>query len=144
MSSLSEQLTGPTFDALAIDLAEFASTTVNNQSGITGMALKGGLAAATKARPNIVEQGMSKVLPDVIEILSPYWDNKPADSSFGAHLDANKEQVADELMTAADRLSKSVSNPTLLKVYGSVRGKATKVIAQNLVGLGDIVEKHAA
>lgn len=130
--------------ALISDLATFARTTVSNQSGITGMALKGGLAAATKAKPNIVEAGLRHVLDDVLSTLSPYWDNKPEGTAFGAHLDANKDQVAEELLSVADRQSKTVTNQALVKVYNSLRGKAAKVLAENVGGLGEIVEKHAA
>ncbi|QGU00914.1 hypothetical protein CKALI_00050 [Corynebacterium kalinowskii] len=130
--------------ALVSDLADFARTTVNNQSGITGMALKGGLAAATKAKPNIVEAGLGHVLNDVIGVLNPYWDSKPEGTSFGEQLDANKDRVAEELLQVADGQSKNVTNQTLVKVYNSLRGKVAKVLAENVRGLGDIVEKHAA
>lgn len=130
--------------ALIADLAEFASTTINSQTGITGMALRGGLAAAAKAKSDIVEVALTRVLDDVIATLSPYWDSKPEGVGFEAHLEANRDEVADALLTLADEKSKTMGNASLAKVYGSLRGKVGKVLAENVGGLGDIVEKHAS
>ncbi|MEJ5997996.1 DUF6918 family protein [Corynebacterium sp. H130] len=130
--------------ALIADLAEFARTTISSQTGITGMALKGGLVAATKAKPNIMEVVLEHALDDVISVLTPYWNSKPEGTAFGAQLEANKDRVADELLQVADSKSNSVSNQSLVKVYNSLRGKAVKVVAENVGGLGEIVEKHAS
>lgn len=142
MANLSELLVGDKRTALTAELAEYARTTVNNQSGITGMALKGGLAAATKAKPDIVEVVLNKVLPDILDILSPYWESKPEGTAFGAHLEANKDDVAAKFIDLADRQTEAAGNNPLVKVYSSLRGKATKIIAENIAGLGDIIEAN--
>lgn len=129
--------------ALVSDLANYARTTVGNQSGITGMALKGGLSAATKAKPEIVETAVEQGLDDVLAVLTPYWDNKPEGVSFSSHLEPVRTQVADDILAVADHLSEKHGNPALNKLYSSVRGKAAKVLADAIPGLGEIVEKNA-
>ncbi|MFV8395454.1 DUF6918 family protein [Corynebacterium hindlerae] len=129
--------------ALVTDLANFVRTTIESQTGIAGMALKGGLTAATKAKADIVEAGVERVLDEMLEILAPYWDSKPADTSFGKHLEAHSEEISDKLMATADRQAEKLYNSPLTKLYGSIRGKAANVVAENVGGLGEVVEKHA-
>lgn len=144
MPNLTELITGDKYAALSAELADFVRTTVSNQSGISGMALKSGLAAATKVKPNIVERAIEHTLNDALAVLTPYWESKPEGTSFSEHLEPVKDKVAEELVAIGDRVADAEANGAMTKVYESVRGKATKAVAEAVPGLGEIVERHAA
>ncbi|NLZ58667.1 MAG: hypothetical protein GX898_10305 [Corynebacterium sp.] len=145
MTSLKELLVSNGFDAAVTDMADFISTTVDKQSGLTGMALKGAMAAATKVDSDILSKGSRRVLPEMAESLDPLWQEYTAGggTDFGAHLAANKDRALDAILNVADRNADSISVPGLSKVYKGVRGKAAKVIEQELPAIGQLVEKHA-
>lgn len=57
MSSLNDLL-GPQREAVVADLSALVENTVSNQSGISGMALKGLVSAAKKVDAQIVPKGL--------------------------------------------------------------------------------------
>ncbi|WJY90880.1 hypothetical protein CFAEC_00045 [Corynebacterium faecale] len=145
MTSLKNLLVDTGFDAAVSDMATFISTTVDKQSGLTGMALKGAMAAATKVDSNIVSKGSRRVLPEMADSLDPLWQEHTAGggTDFGAHLADNKDRALDAILSVADRNAENINVPGLSKVYKGVRGKAAKVIEQELPAIGQLVEKHA-
>lgn len=145
MTSLKELLVSNGFEAAVADMADFITTTVDKQSGLTGMALKGAMTAATKVDSNILIKGSRRVMPEMAEALDPLWQEYTTSggTDFGAHLAANPDRTVDTILNVADRNADSISVPGLPKVYKGVRGKAAKVIAQELPAIGQLVEKHA-
>lgn len=145
MTSLKELLLDTNFDAAVSDMAAFISRTVDKQSGLSGMALKGALAAATKVDSDIVAKGSRRLLPEFADSLEPLWQEYKAGAGtdFGAHLAANSERSLDALLSVADRNAENINVPGLDKVYKGVRGKAAKVIEQELPAIGALVEKNA-
>ena len=75
MSNLSQLLESETRSAVIKDLSQFVDETVAEQSGITGMAIKGAVTAATKVSPDIITRGLNKILPDMLGDLEPYWSD---------------------------------------------------------------------
>lgn len=145
MTTLKELLLADNFDAAVSDMAVFITDTVDRQSGLTGMALKGALAAATKVDSDIVAKGSRRLLPEFAESLDPLWQEYKAGSGtdFGGHLGANSERALDALLNVADRNAENINIPGLGKVYKGVRGKAAKVIEQELPAIGALIEKNA-
>lgn len=143
MTSLKELIVSSGFDQAVEDMASFISTTVEKQSGISGMALKAAMTAATKVDSNILTKGSRRLLPELAESLDPLWQDYTATggTDFGTHLAANKDRTVDAILNVADRNAESV--PGLSKVYKGIRGKAAKVIEQELPAIGQLVEKHA-
>lgn len=67
MAHLSELMSGPQRTAVISDCGELVERVVAKQSGITGMALKGAVAAAKKVDSAIITKALSRVLPDVLD-----------------------------------------------------------------------------
>lgn len=151
MTNLSAELTGSKRDTVVRDLTEFADQTVSQQSGISGVAVKGAYSAVQKIRPDIVSRGINRLLPDVAEALQPHWNDYlsagggQADTAgtFGTFLDNRRDQVADSLLEIGDRTADRLDNPTLVKIYRGVRGRGEKILAANVAGIGQVVESHA-
>ncbi len=144
MTSLKELLVANGFEAAVTDMADFISTTVDKQSGLTGMALKGAMATATKVDSDILTKGSRRILPEMAASLDPLWQEYTTGNTadFGTHLAANKDRALDAILSVADRNADGISIPGLSKVYKGVRGKAAKVIEQELPAIGQLVEKH--
>ncbi|MCQ4619188.1 hypothetical protein KBX10_08885 [Corynebacterium sp. CCUG 59401] len=145
MSDLKAILNDPTRDAVVGDLTNLANETVSNQSGVTGMAIKGAVGAATRVDDDALRKGINQLLPNIVEELTPHWDKYQSGSdkeSFGAYLAANEDEVTDSVLkigdSFADRAPAAVG-----KVYSSLRGKVGKIVAPVLPEFGDIVERHA-
>ncbi|MHA2787549.1 DUF6918 family protein [Corynebacterium sp. S7] len=130
------------------DLAQVAENAIAAQSGVIGVTLKGGVSAAKKIDSDLMEKIVNRVLPDLLGELQPYWTayeaNSGADSgasSFGAYLAQNDEKVVDSFLSVADRNAEKAPN-VLGKVYNTLRGKASKIVAPALPEFGDAIEKN--
>lgn len=144
MSDLTTLLSTDRRSGVVADLAQLAEEAVDKQSGISGMAIKGGLAAAKKVRPTIVPQGIDRLLPDILGDLDGRWKQYQDDaaSDFGAFLEPNSEEVAESLLNTADDRLNEMNNQTITKIYNSVRGRGGKLLAPHIPEIGRIVEKH--
>lgn len=152
MTDLSAALTGSQREAVVHDLAAFADQTVSQQSGVSGIAIKGAYSAVQKIRPDFIARAIDGLLPDLAEALQPHWNDyreagggePDTAGTFGTFLDNRREQVADSLLEIADRTADRLDNATLVKIYRGVRGRGEKVLAANVAGIGRVVEKHVA
>ncbi|ANE02784.1 DUF6918 family protein [Corynebacterium crudilactis] len=145
MTSLKDLLVSTNFDAAVQDMSAFIEETVGKQSGLSGIALKGAMAAATKVDSDIVAKGSRRLLPEMAESLDSLWQEYTnADAAdFGTYLEANSTQALDAILSVADRNADNINVPGLDKVYKGVRGKAAKVIEQELPAIGQLIEKNA-
>lgn len=146
MSDLSQLLNEDKRPALVDDIASYAEQVISEQSGIGGLAVKGGAGAAKKLDSNIFPKAVNRVLPDVLEEFQPYWQEFQASGSgdFGAFTAERSAQVADALLRVADKHATKVENSALGKVYNSIRGRATKIIEPAVGGLATTLQRHMA
>ena len=147
MTDLKSTLTGANRDAVVSDMAAFVESSVSGLSGFTGMAIKGAVGAARKADQNVISKGVNRLLPEFCDALDPHWRNyreSGAHADFGAYLEEHHTEVTDSILAVADRNADGIDQPTVTKVYSSVRGKLTGIIDDHLSGLGAVIEKHAA
>lgn len=145
MTDLNTLLEGPARAQAVNDLVALVDKTTANLSGLTGMAVKSALGAAKKADADAVSKGVDRVLPSILKELNPHWAAYKGDASqnsFGAYLAAHEDEVADSVLkvgdTFADKAPAAVS-----KVYSSMRGKISGIVAPALPEFGEILEKHA-
>ena len=146
MTSLKDLLVSTNSYAAIADMSAFIEETVGKQSGISGIALKGAMGAATKIDSDIVAKGSRRLLPEIADSLDGLWQeyqNGGTAADFGAHLEANSSTALDAILSVADKNAESINVPGLGKVYKGVRGKAAKVIEQELPAIGQLIEKNA-
>ena len=144
MGHLSELMSGPQRTAVISDCGELVEGVVAKQSGITGMALKGAVAAAKKVDPAIITKALGRVLPDILDALDPRWQDfaESGKDDFGAFLEPHQEEVSDEIMNIADKHVEKVNSAALRKPYNSLHGKATKILNPEVPAFGRVVQKH--
>ena len=145
MSNLQNLLSEGTRPAVVAELSELAETTVANQSGLTGMALKSALAAVKKTNADAVSKGVDRFLPQIVSALEPHWEGykNARGANFGDYLAAHEEEVVQGFLNAADNATDSMP-AAVQRLYSSMRGRAAKIVGPALPGVGSTVEKHAA
>ncbi|AKK10047.1 DUF6918 family protein [Corynebacterium uterequi] len=146
MTDLSQLLNQPARDAVVADLDAVATKAVDEQSGLTGMAIKTALKTLQKVDSNIVSKGIDKALPNLLTDLQPRFDEFEAtgETDFGAFLEPRSEEVAEDLLSTADGLVAKSSRPGVDKIYGTVRGKGVKTVSPYVAELGRVIQRHLA
>lgn len=144
VTDLNSLLNAPTRTEVVADLTKLADTTIANQSGLTGMALKSAVGAAKKADADALTKGINQLMPSIVEELTPHWEayEGSGTDSFGAHLADNEDSVTESVLKIGDNFADRAPGP-VQKVYSSMRGKVGKIIAPALPEFGDIIERHA-
>lgn len=144
MSNLSQLLEPQVRPALIKELSEFIQQTVSEQSGISGMAIKGAVSTATRVNADIIPKGINQILPDMLGDLEPRWAEfeKAGATDFGAFLDKDSAQVADAAMSTADRHAERINVAPLAKAYNSLRNKGAKIVEGKVPELGRILQNH--
>ena len=144
MVHLSELMSGPQRTAVVSDCGELVEGVVAKQSGITGMALKGAVAAAKKVDAAIIAKALDRVLPDVLDALDPHWQDFASnpEQDFGSFLEPRSAEVSDSIMSVADKHAEQINSPALSKPYNSLRGKASKLLTPAVPDFGRVLQKH--
>lgn len=145
MSNLQNLLETPR-PAVVADVEQLVNTTVSSQKGITGIALKGAVATAQKLDAQIVNKGINKMLPELVEALSPQWEafQTSGETDFGVYLEGRQDEVADSILVVADRNAEAINVPALAKAYKALRGKAAGIVKPQIPAIGNIIQKHMA
>ena len=144
MTHLSELMWGPQRTAVVSDCGELVEGVVAKQSGITGMALKGAVAAAKKVDAAIITKALDRVLPDVLDALDPHWQDFASnpEQDFGSFLEPRSAEVSDSIMSVADKHAEQINSRALSKPYNSLRGKASKFLTPAVPDFGRVLQKH--
>lgn len=144
MANLSQLLNAPRRDAVVAELSSFIDTTVSEQSGITGMAIKGTVAAARKVDSNVVSKSVAKMLPDLLGELEPHWQQFEASGStdFGEFLAPRAHEISQEFLATADQHAQKITVPAVLKGYKALHSKGAKIIEAKVPEMGRILQGH--
>jgi len=137
-------MSGPQRTAVVSDCGELVEGVVAKQSGITGMALKGAVAAAKKVDAAIITKALDRVLPDVLDALDPHWQDFASnpEQDFGSFLAPCSAEVSDSIMSVADKHAEQINSPALSKPYNSLRGKASKFLTPAVPDFGRVLQQH--
>lgn len=128
------------------EIVDLVSSAVKDQTGLTGMTLKGLLAAAKKLDKDAVTKGINRAFPDMVHALEGYWKTYSAsvDCCFGMHLESDRPGVGGKLMTILDRNVERYDNPALTKVYEAGRPKVARAVECRVGELGNLLEANLA
>lgn len=128
---------------LVSDLSALVDRTISDQSGISGMAIKGAAAAAKKLQSDIVPVGINRLLPNLLGSLQPHADAAAeAGTDFGPYLEQHANDVCADLLKIGDDAVANSDNAAVERIYKTVRGKATSIIEPALPELGALIERH--
>jgi hypothetical protein len=125
MTTLAEVLLAPARrDALVAQTARWVDDYVAALSGLRGMALRTGLAAARAARPDAVERGVARLLPEFAAALEPFWQDFRASGGrdFGEYLREHAPAASAAMMARVDARVARSSHRALATAYRRLRG----------------------
>lgn len=147
MSVLQQTLLTPERRPQAVQaLTDVVEHEVQAKRGLSGAAIRAGYAAVTKARAGVVPGAVDRMLPDFLDALEPYWARWSADrqGSFGTHLSADGDAVANALLAVTDARAERTSQAVFKKAYSGLRGKAVENVKTALPALGDAISRLMA
>lgn len=147
MKSLSDILLAPEKkEAVIADLAKLLEGTVSSRGGLSGMALKTGLSMLKSSKPDIMERGAKRLLPEFVAQMQPLFERfqKEGGSDFPAFLKKNAGEASGILARTVDQLLSTSQNATVKSLYGKFRGGADKDIAGMVPEVGRLVQKYLA
>lgn len=144
MTDLSTLLDSEKRPVLVADLSSLVDDAITDLSGLTGVAVKGALSAARKANGDIIPTAVDSLLPDLLGDLQPHWEayQESGQQDFGAFLESRADEVSESLLSTADRAVEQRGGGAVAKVYDSLRGRGTKLIAPHIPALGRIIDNH--
>lgn len=144
MSNLSTLLEQSHRPQLVGDVVTLADNTISEQSGLTGMALKGAVGAGKKKDPEIVTKGVNRALPDILGDLEPLWQEykNSETKDFSDFVTGRSAQIADIIMKNADKHAEKINVPAIAKAYSALRGKAAGIIEAKIPALAQVIENH--
>jgi hypothetical protein len=125
MTTLADILLAPEkHDALVARTGEWVERYVHESSGLRGMALKAGLAAAKAARADAVPRAVNRLLPEFANALEPYWQRFRAsgETDFSAYLKRHAREATAAMMAATDTRIAASPNKALHAGYKRLRG----------------------
>jgi hypothetical protein len=119
---------------------------VADLSGISGTAVKLAYKTVITFAPGHVRFMVESLLPQMVDKLQPFWAdfNTSGGSEFGDYLAKRGEEVSNALLSVTDARAAASDRPTIIKAYGSVRGRAARHVEAALPQVGNLVLKYAA
>lgn len=147
MKSLSDILLAPGKKEAAIDdLARLLESTMASRGGLTGMAMKTGLSMLKAAKPDVMQRGAKRMLPEFALQLQPLFERfqQQGGTDFAGFLAKNGNEATRILAAAADQLMSTSQNATAKSLYSKFRGGAEKDIAAMVPEVGKLIQKYLA
>lgn len=147
MKSLSDILLAPEKkDAAIADLAQLLESAMANRGGLSGMAMKTGLSMLKAAKPDIMQRGATRMLPEFARSLQPLFDRfqQQGGGDFSAFLVKHSSEAAQIIAQSADQLMATSQNATAKSLFGKFRSGADKDIAAMVPAVGRLIQKYLA
>lgn len=124
--------------------AELVRARAAAASGVSGLAIKGGLRLIEKLKPNIIEEMVDGLLDTFCQVLEPLY--APGDIPIGEHVRHQwpgiDDTVAETLLSATDARAQSGVHPVLAKTYAKLRPFAKKQVIAAVPELAELIASH--
>lgn len=142
---LSDLVAEPTNRAeLATAAVDEINAEVASMGGLKGTAVKAGLKAITKVKPTFVTDNVNRLLPPFAAALDPHFVAGRATGDPEAHLMANGDQIAEDMLAITDAKAKSSDNALAVSTYGKLRKGAKAQVLNAMPRLAKFVVRHAS
>ena len=112
-------------------------------SGIGGVAVKTIFKMVKAIRSDVLEDLMTRLLPEFSEALQPFADKfaKSGSNDFGAFLTERKEEVVQALLSITDIRAERAENKVLRNGYQKLRKSAESHVTNAIPGIAAVVGK---
>ena len=100
--TLSETLLDPARRPATVDaLVAVVESEVKSKGGLSGTALRTAVSAAQAIDKTIVRRAVTRMLPEFLTQLDPFWESK-GEASFGPRLVADGDRAAEALLEVTE------------------------------------------
>lgn len=130
------------------DCAQLIRDQAKQRSGLSGMAIKGGLKVIDKVRPTIIEDVMRSLLPEFIERLKPIYSSRQTSDegeltlSLEDYLIERSGEVISALLAITDLRAERSRLGTLVSVYRKLRPLAEESVHASIPALAALLQRH--
>jgi hypothetical protein len=133
-------LAGERRPSVVADCVTLVDSEVAAKGGLGGIAIKGAYAVVKAVKPGIIKEAVDRMLDEFVAQLEPFYVEAPA--GFAAHLEKNRQRVADALLGVTDARAGRTGNGTIKKAYDKLRPTAAKHVEAAVPGVGRVVAKY--
>jgi hypothetical protein len=146
MASLLESLPLPDQrPAILDDCNRLLDAEVARKKGMSGLAVKAGYKILKTFMGGKVRNAIDGLLDDFIAALEPFHERHlqaTAGGSFGDHLKANQQAVAEALLRVTDERARGSKHTTLVRGYHKLRGTALRNVTEAVPGLAELFDRY--
>jgi hypothetical protein len=128
--------------AIIDDAVKLVDEEVAGKSGISGFAVKNGYNAVKSIKPGFIKEAVSVLLPEMAKRIEPIWEDGKKAGNARAHLEKNKDRVADAMLAVTDEKVERAKSGLVKSTYKMLRGSAKKHVEEAVPRLGGLLQKH--
>lgn len=151
MTTLVDKITAPNTHPQVVEgCLQLIESEVASKSGLSGAAVKAGYKVVKTLKPGIIQDAVTKLLPEFAQALQPMYEQSGALEAgersgqvFSDYLLSHQEQAADALLGVTDRKAAGAKNQTLKKTYDRLRGGARNHVSAAIPGLARTLGRFA-
>lgn len=129
--------------AIVSDAVKLVDEEVASKSGISGFTVKKGYGAVKSIKPGFIQEAVERLLPDMAVKLEPFWDEGKKSGNARAHLEKNRSQVADAMLSVTDDKVERAKSSIVRSTYKMLRGSAKKNVEDAMPRVCGLLEKYA-
>ncbi len=137
----SRLLSRDTFPHLVSDCNALAASKIRKK----GVTLRTAFHVAQKIKPDILDRMVRELMPAFVTELEPCFSDYRASGAgdLRTYLIAHENQVADAVLSVADRRADRIYSRTIRSAYNRVRGRARREILAAVPDIAATIAKHA-
>jgi hypothetical protein len=147
MGELQSRLDAADRTAVINDVVALIDGEVQNKSGLSGVALKGGYSVVKRLKGGrMIHEAADALLDPFAEALEPLYAEYLADpdaKTFEAFLSGRRSEAAQALLGITDAKVKRAEKKVIIKTYAKLRGQAEKHVLEAIPGTGRLIDKYA-
>ncbi|QYO64326.1 DUF6918 family protein [Leptolyngbya sp. 7M] len=141
--SLSDKISDQaTQESLVADCAKLIDEQVAAKSGISGLALKAAYGVVKGIEPGYVPAAIQRLLPEVVAVLDPMWEEGEQSGDPVTYLTQNRAQTADALLSITDAKIEKSKNGVVRASYNKLRKSVRSDVEEAVPGLAQILGAH--
>ncbi len=116
---------------------------VAEKSGLTGMAIKAAFGMVKGVKPGFIREVVDHLLDDFVDALEPIAaEATEKGEKPSSYLEANRDRVADALLSITDRRAQNAKNRAIKAAYDRLRPTAKRHVEAAAPRLGRLLERH--
>lgn len=147
MGELQSRLNQADRQTVVEDVVALIDREVQNKSGISGVALKGGYSVVKHLKGGrMIHEAADALLDPFAEALEPLYAEYLGDAqatTFEKFLSKRADQATQALLGITDARVERAEKKIIIKTYHKLRGQAEKHVLEAIPGTGRLIDKYA-